>query len=63
MSYMVLNLRELNESFDYKAEFEKTGKRAYVLDTTDTTKVDGHTLYRIYYRNGKKGGWLESQCQ
>ena len=62
MSYRVLNLRgkRLNEAFDYEAEFEKTGNKKYVLDMNETKNVDGHTLYRIFYKDGIKGGWLES---
>ena len=51
----------MSESFDYKSEFEKTGNEKYVLDTEDTKETfSGHTLYRIIYKDGSKGGWLES---
>ena len=46
--------------FDYKAEFQKTGNRKYVLDMNKAKNVDGHTFYRIIYKDGSKGGWIES---
>ena len=33
----------------------------YVLDPDDSKIVDGVTVYRIVYKNGWKGGWLESE--
>lgn len=45
-------LREL-DSFD--SEHPK-----YILDWNESTSVLGCTLYRIIYRNGRKGGFLES---